>query len=423
MSVPKKTRSDSAQLAATIGLLILLPVLAWREGRAGYASLLSFRGAQDHDLALVDRSVALNPADAESLYFRAVLLEAGGDVSAANSGYARAVSIRPDDYVLWLNLARARELDGDTEGALAAAQEAVPLAPSYAQPHWQLGNLLVRVGQRDEGFKELRQAGSANPVFLPAIVEMAWQLSHGDVALVKQLIQPINPKDYQALAESFRKHGKAEESIVMFGSAGVESQPLRQQYLNQLISAKQFKEAYALWLQGRPADSAGGLGVIIDPGFEQESNLDEPGFGWRNASKSTSLSLSLDPDNPKTGRSSLLAEFKGDAGSGIISQLVMVGPGVHYQLSFAARADQVVSGGLPGVTVTDGGDNAVLGQPVVLPQQADNWQHYTIDFKTKPNTQTIQIALRRDGCNSPCPIFGRVWLDDFSLKVVSEARP
>ena len=68
------------------------------------------------------------------------------------------------------------------------------------------------------------------------------------------------------------------------------------------MSAKRFKEAYALWLQEHSANSAnsnGGPNVIIDPGFEQESNLDEPGFGWRTAGKAPSLSLSLEPANPK----------------------------------------------------------------------------------------------------------------------------
>lgn len=219
----------------------------------------------------------------------------------------------------------------------------------------------------------------------------------------------------------------------MLGAAGAESRILREQYLNELISSKQFKEAYALWSQEGSSSSAnspnsanspispGGLGVIIDPSFEQERNQDEPGFGWRTENQASSLSLSLDPSNPKEGNSSLRVEFKGasDPAQRIVSQLVLLEPRTHYQIGFAARTDNLVSGGLPIVTVTDASDNVVLGQPVRLPQKADNWQHYAIDFNSKEATAAIQISLQRERCtNSPCPIFGRMWLDDFSLKAI-----
>ena len=425
MPAPPKMFNHTAQIAATVGLLVLLPLLTWHAGHAGYASLLSIYGAKNNQLAAADAAVSLSPADSEGHYIRAALLEANDDMSAALAEYTQAVVLRPDDYVLWLSLARARELNGDMPGALAAARQAVPLAPFYAQPHWQLGNLLVRAGQRDEGFKELRLAGAGNPTLLPGIVELAWQLSGGDAQAVKEAIQPQAPAAYKALAENFRRHGRVEDAIAMFSAAGAESQLVREQYLNELISAKRFKEAYALWSQEHSANSAsstGGPGVIIDPGFEQESNLDEPGFGWRTESKSQTLSLSLDPSNPKEGNSSLRVEFKGDSDPGqrIISQLVLVEPGTHYQLHFSARTENVLSGGLPGIIVTDAGGNDVLGQPVLLPLQANNWQDYIIDFTSKETTTTIQVSLQRDHCSKdPCPIFGRLWLDNFSLKVVS----
>ncbi len=419
-TLPKKLNL-TAQIAATGGLLVLFPLLIWHAGHAGYASLLSTYAARVNQIAPANAAVNSAPGDPEGHYLRGAILEANDDLTGAIAEYDLAASLRPDDYVPWLTLAHARELSGDKAGALAAARQAVPLAPFYAQPHWQLGNILVRAGQRDEGFKELRLAGASNPILLPGIVELAWQLYGSDAHLVKQAIQPQSPEAYRVLAESFRKHGKTEDAIAMLSASGGDAEAVRarEQYLNELISTKRFKEAYALWSQGRSSNSSGGLGVIIDSGFEQESNLDRPGFGWRVENKSPSLSFSLDPANPKEGHSSLRIEFKGDSDPGqkIVSQLVLLEPRTHYQLEFAARTENLVSGGLPSITVTDASDNVTLGRPVLLPQQADNWQHYAIDFNSKEATTAIHISLQRERCsNSPCPIFGRLWLDSFSLQ-------
>lgn len=421
-----KTFNHTAQLTAG-GLLLLFPLLIWHAGHAGYASLLSASAARANRIEAANAAVNFAPGDPETHYLRGAIFETGQNLTAAIAEYETAASLRPDDYVLWLTLARGRELDGDMPGALAAARQALPLAPFYAQPHWQLGNLLVRAGQRDEGFKELRLAGASNPILLPGIVELAWRLSAGDVEFVKQSMQPQSPGTYKALAENFKKHDQIEAAIAMLGAAGAESQMVREQYLNELISSKRFNEAYALWSQEAAGNSANspnshdGLGVIIDPSFEEESNLDGPGFGWRTENQASSLSLSLDSSNPKEGNSSLRVEFKGvsDPGQRIVSQLVLIEPRRHYRIEFAARTDNLVSGGLPIVTVTDASDNVVLGQPVLLPQKADNWQHYAIDFNSKEATAAIQISLQRGRCsNSACPIFGRMWLDGFSLKAI-----
>jgi hypothetical protein len=400
------------------GLCLILLLLIWYSGRAGFASLLASYAARVNQIAPANAAVHLNPSDPETHYTRGAVLEAADDFAGAISEYRTATMLRPDDHALWISLARVQELDGDIAGALSSARRALPLSPSYAQPHWQLGNLLVRAGELDEGFKELRLAEASNPVLLAGIVELAWQLHPGDVQFVKQAMQPQTPETYLALAENFRKHGRVEDAILMFSQTGVESLPVREQYLNELISAKRFKDAYALRSLGRSVNSIGGLGVITDPGFEQESNLEEPGFGWHAEKKAPSLSLAMDPADPQEGHSSLRVQFQGDSdpGQSIISQLVLLEPRTRYRLRFAARSENVVSGGLPSITVTDASDQVVLGHVVLLPQ-ADSWQDYVIDFNSREATTAIRISLGRERCsNSPCPIFGRMWLDDFLLK-------
>src|SRR5207249_1656978 len=96
---------------------------------------------------------------------------------------------------------------------IAAARQATELAPYYAQPHWQLGNLLVRAGRAEEGFRELRLAGASNPDLLPPSIDLAWQLSPGKIQFVMQAIQPDSPAAYLAVAEYLKKHGQVADVI------------------------------------------------------------------------------------------------------------------------------------------------------------------------------------------------------------------
>ena len=404
-----------ARAAGSVGLLVILLLLTWNVGRAGLASLLTTYGAQSSQIAPATAAVRLGVSNPDAHYVRATILEPT-DLPGAIAEYQQAALARPDDYVLWLSLARASELNGDTAGAVAAARQAVPLAPAYAEPHYQLGNILLRAGQRDEAFKELRLAGVSNPTLMSGIIDLAWRVSGGDVQFVIRAIEPGTPATYQALGQYFRQRQEVGAAIAMYVAAGSTSESDRRSYLAELIAAKRFKDAASLWKVGRQEGAAPGL--MTDPGFEQESNLKDPGFGWRLGEKDTGFHLSLDTNNPRQGRSSLKIEFNGDSytSSPVISQLVLVDSGAHYQLRFAVRSEAIVSGGLPLVIVTDAGDSKVLGQSDKFPT-TDGWHEYTIDFDSGPSTSAVQIALQRQACSkSPCPIFGRLWLDNFLLQ-------
>jgi hypothetical protein len=416
--ITKKTPRPVVRLIASGGLLVAFLFLIWMAGRAGLASFRTANAAKANLIAAADAAVNLSPGDPEAHFVRGALLEANNDLPAAIGEYKTAVSLRPDDYVLWLSLARASELSGDSAGAIAARQ-AVPLAPYYAQPHWQLGNILLRAGQKDEGFRELGVAGESNPALMPAIIDLAWQMSHGDVQFVIRALRPQRPESCQALAHYFRKKNEIESAIAMYIAAGSVAEQERRAYLAELISGKHFKEAYSLWGFGRPGVSKDPIDVMSDPGFEQEQSLDEPGFGWRSEKKTPSVALSLDSAGPKDGRSSLRVEFNGDSDSStpIISQFVLIDPKRRYQLRFSYRSERIVSGGAPTVMVFDAHDNKTLGQSDTFPATTEGWRDTTIDFVSGESAGAVHIALQRNRCaSSPCPIFGRFWLDSFSLQ-------
>jgi hypothetical protein len=402
--------------AGSVGLLVILLLLTWNTARTGLAGLLSTYAAQNSQIVPANTAVTLSAGSPDAHYVRAAILEAS-DLVGAIAEYRQATLARPDDYVLWLSLARACELNGDTAAAIAAARQAVPLAPDYSEPHYQLGNILLRAGQRDEAFKELRLAGGSNPTLMPGIIDLAWRVSGGDVQFVTRAMAPGTPQAYQALGQYFRQRKEAGAAIAMYAAAGNAAEADRKSYVKDLIAAKRFKDAANLWAVGHQPPAAPGL--MIDPGFEQERDLDEPGFAWHLGEKRQGFRLSLDTSDPREGRSSLKVEFNGDSdpSSPVISQLVLIEPGAHYQLRFVVRSESIVSGGPPLLAVMDADDNRVLSRSDQFPRATDGWREYTIDFASGPSASAVEISLQRQPCDkSPCPIFGRLWLDRFSLQ-------
>ena len=379
------------------------------------ASVLSRYALANNQVPSADAAVRLSRDNPEVRLTRAALLEANDNQAAAVAEYEEATAMRPDDYVLWLAVARANEISGDSSRAIAAAREAVKLAPYYAEPHWQLGNILVRAGQ-SEGFRELNVAAQSNPTLMPGVIDLAWHLLKGNAKAVEDAIQPQSPASYRALGRCFRQHEQVDEAITMFKAAGVDAQADIQAFVGELIAKKKYNQAFSLWsLRHGPSAPEN----INDAGFEREGDLTEAGFNWRSANpQPRTCTFTLDSVNPREGKLSLRVDFTGDSEptTPVISQLVLVQPLTRYRLQFSTKSENLVSAGLPIVVVIDSNTGIVLAKSDQFARTASQWQDYTVDFTSGSSTTTIQIGLQREGCTSPCPIFGRVWLDAFWLR-------
>ncbi|MFN2578956.1 MAG: tetratricopeptide repeat protein [Pyrinomonadaceae bacterium] len=388
--------------------------------RPGVGALLIAPADQSSNVTSVDAAIKFSPGDPEPHLLRGEILETQNDFMGATGEYEQAVRLRPDDYVLWITLARARELYGDRQAAIAAGRNAIPLAPHYAQPHWQLGNLLVRAGEFEEGFNELRAATASNSTFLSSTIDLAWQLSGGDPKFVERMIQPKSAETFNAVADHFRRHGEIDEAVLLLEAAGNDqsTDQVRRQFVSELIKLRSFKKAFELWCGVRGKRIAE-LGAIDDGGFENETDLQSPGFGWRAENTASTLVRTLDASTPQRGTSSLRIEFNGESEptSPIISQLVKTDAQTHYQLSFAFRSEDLISGGLPKLLVIDGRSDGVIAETAPLLKNSDGWRDLTVNFVSGSSDSAVKIVLVRESCSKmPCPIFGRLWLDSFALR-------
>jgi tetratricopeptide (TPR) repeat protein len=415
MSLPRSLRIGLAIIVAVV--CVWGSVKAWQTGAS---RLLTHHGRTARLQVQTELAINKTPSDPEAHSGRAFVLLNSGRLADALPEYERTVALRPRDYFLWLELGRARDMNNDEQGALAALEQSVRLAPVYAQPRWQLGNVLFRAGRVEEAFREMRRAALSDVTLLPNFIDLAWGATDGDAFEVEQIVQPQRASWRIALMKYFIKRGEISRAIGQFRIAGGISLEDRQALLKDLLAAKRYKEAYEVWLT-IAGEIEGGSFLIRDGSFESPISRDDLGFGWQPARDTQTLRVSLDSNNPHSDEQSLRLDFNGDSNpsQSLLTQLVLIEPNMRYRLSFAVRTEELVTGGLPLITVSDASSkgNQTLGQSSPFKQSSTEWQEYTVDFATGNETSAVVISLHRQNCSrDPCPIFGRLWLDDFVLR-------
>lgn len=408
---------------ALIGLLVCGWGM-WTSGRAGASREESEHARKARSVEAAQEAVRLSPGDPIAFAVRAEAWAKRNTISESVKDFKTAVTLRPEDYLLWLRLGYARERLEDREGALAAYQQAVRLAPYYGQPRWYAGNMLLDLGRKDEAFVELSRAAASNPDLSGLVFDLAWTAYNGDGAAVERAIRPQTAPARLALARFFVAQGRAGEAMQLFRTAGPVAPEEQRALVEAFLAGKLFPEAYAVWAEGRisPANASnGGVARIFDGGFEQEIILNDPGFGWDVNNSSQQVHFAMDWSEPHSGAQSLRLDWAGNSDPQVmvIKQLVLVEPHTRYRLHFAARTRELLSVSLPIVSVSDANDDkqSALAQSPALPRATTPWQDYSLEFTTAEKTSAVLIGVRREACNTyPCSILGNLWLDDFVLQ-------
>jgi tetratricopeptide (TPR) repeat protein len=404
------------------GLTSLLCLWAiWQAARIGIARTAADSAQVKMQTSAADLAVRLSPADAETHYARGDVFERSQDYSHAKAEFEQAATLRPRDYYLWLVLGVTRDADQDQEGALRALRQSALLAPSYAKPRWQLGNLLLRMGDLDQAFVELRKAARVDPSTLPVTIDLAWGLSQHDPQKTAALVSPETDSIRLELALFFAKHNEGAAAARQFLSTKEISEAKSEALLDELLRAKLFKDAYQVWARMRDVPATNSGETFFDGGFEGWLAAGQAGFGWQITPSVANVEMSVDTSEHQSGGRSLRLEFRGNSnpGSPLLTQLVLVKPQSHYAINFAALSKDFISAAAPIVTVSDASDPkaAPLAQSPPLMADKSGWRQFTLDLTTGASTHAIVVSVARQTCaNDPCPAFGFVWLDSFSIQ-------
>ena len=140
-------------------------------------------------------------------------------VTRALGEYEKAAALAPNDYLVWLEAGRARAALGDREGGIAMLRRSVELAPNYAQPRWHLGNALLRSGDAEAAFAELRLAADADSTLRPQVFNLAWQVYAPDMARVIDVVGKT-PEARAQLVGVLTARQRFDDALAVWGSIG-----------------------------------------------------------------------------------------------------------------------------------------------------------------------------------------------------------
>lgn len=444
-STPDQLKIVDLERAPLLRVLLVVPVVlalvgSWYATRwyvgdfvAEYAPQIADENVSEEELAAArlrtaETAMRLAPADPWTHWVVAGLKKNSLDpreFEDAIRHFEEAVRLSPNDYRFWISLGRAREQAGDSAGGEKALRRAVELAPSYADPRWHLGNLLLRAGRGEEAFKELRRAAEADPKLRPQIFNAAWVVFGEDVDAINRAAGGSAAARAE-LAVYVAGRGRFDEALRLWASLTPEEKKQQRAsgegVVDALLSAKRYRSALEVGrdLGGAEAPRAG-VGAISNPGFEEDINAaGARTFEWKVRSV-PQATIGFDQATKHGGARSLRVTFKSPSTLAFsnISQTVVVEPGQAYRLEFYVRTQDLKSGGTPLLEVVDGADGkTVLASTPALANGTRDWEAQAVDFKVPDGSEAILIRVRREACHGDavCPIFGLVWYDDFNLQ-------
>jgi hypothetical protein len=408
-------------LLALVGLFLCYRLIS-DSARAGASGILTVTSFIQSTVGPADMAVRLAPGDPEAHYTRGLELVNAERVEESLDELRQATRLRPHHYYQWLDLGVTLDRVGDQAGALAALRESVHLAPRFAQPRWQLGNLLFEQRQYPEAFAELRLATRSNPNLFEQTLELAWIAANGEVATFQEFTQPDSKRSLFYMARFLAIKGQWMEAAKSAAAAGDPDDELDKSLLHQtterLIAAHQFSEAFRAWSATHKASKSNENG-LMNGDFTEPIVQDDLGFGWQLPSQ-PNVSAAIDLNGPASGTRSLVLQFTGDTNpkSALVQQLIILRGGSRYSLRFVLKTQELVSGGPPVVAVTDisGDSPKILAQSPPVSPGTSQWETSEVQFSTGDQTAAVLLTIQRAPCaENTCPIFGRMWLSEFHL--------
>ena len=397
---------------------VLCLIGGWYFAKWNFTNAVSVR-ADTKDIA--DLAVALAPGDPQTHYAAAVVYEKTfdpDDLTRSLGEYETVAALSPNNYISWLALGKARERNGDAAGADGAFLRALELAPNYADVQWAYGNLLIRRGRTDEGLFKICTVAAVKPEYAGPAVVTAMMLLDGDVAKVCS-VPGRTPAMNAALAAYELSNKRFDEAVAVWDIIPADEKRINfhdagDAIAGRLVEARQFRlaahVAKDIWDGDGPA-----TGSVLNGGFESPIKLkDARLFDWQ-IGPGDEPQIGLNEEEKHSGGYSLFMKFNTMQAAEFryFSQTVAVEPGKPYSLEGFYRAE--LKGALAW-EIADAADGKSLAKGSSINGSTD-WASFRVNFTVPADSDGVIIRLVRDGCTSTvCPITGKVWFDDFTLR-------
>lgn len=407
-------------VAATI-LLSVCALLVYGAVTNFTISVLTDERATVNHATLVE-AVAIFPESARLRTRLAASANAERDFATADTQAARALELAPRNYSFRLLMAGIKESRGEVTAAEEQLHEAVRLAPHKSEPHWQLANLLLRVGRLNAAVAEFRAAAAMNPRLLPVTLNILWRVTNQNLEAVDS-VTAGDSKSRMAFAAFLLKQSRPLDAARIFRNVDYGAR-------HALVESREFIKAMAdvdtqlareLWID-LVSGSSDERPLIWNGGFEIEGTKEYSQYDWL-LDRSEYARIRVMANVAHSGSRALRIEFLGREMTRLTSeirQIVALRPGGRYRLTCYAKSENLLTSEAPRLAVTTKGAPAWIAQSEPLVALQTGWQQLAVEF-TAPmlaagSQPAFDVAVRRKPKFSyDEPTSGVVWFDDFAL--------
>jgi tetratricopeptide (TPR) repeat protein len=424
--------SSSAQRGALVLAAFLMAALlsyfSVRNARADHFAGLPTRQA-------LERATELEPGDARNWYLLGRYWQFNledSDAQKAAVAYKTAVSVDPRSTVSWLGLGSAYESAGDLARAREAFLQAKKTYPLSAEVAWHYGNFLLRLGELEPAFAEMRRAVESDPKRGAEAFSRAFR-AEPDVDRILNRALPPNRDVYVDVIWDQITDGQTGIALQVWDRlvAIHPRLPLRDVFplIGALRNSKRIADARRVWDQAvivaGMADLQGPPGSVLwDGGFE--SGIAGGGYSWLFPEGLQNVQISIDARETHSGDHSLRLTFDGKSivSSMDVCHYVPVSPATSYRFSAWVKTSAVTTD--QGVRFELRSQGAQDISVAVTPELhgSEPWTHIEIPWSSGKDVQEVQVCLVRflsDQLENK--IKGTTWVDDVALVPDSAEHP
>src|SRR5467141_596338 len=329
---------------AAFALAITLSYSSIRNARAvHFAGLQTFEG--------IEHAAHLEPDNARNWYLLGRYCQYNleePDAARAIRSYLSALSLNPVSSEIWLDLASAYESEANVVAARDAFLHAKNVYSLSAEVSWRYGKFLLRQGELEPAFTEMRHAVEADPKRAAEAFSRSLRAGSSIETTLDRVLPPIS-EAYLDVIWDQSKDGHTLNALKVWERLASlhprfslqDSFPL----VDALMGERRIAEARRVWDQAvlfaGLVDLQGPQGSVLwDGGFE--SNVTGYGFSWLFLEGSRDVQIGVDTQEKHSGNRSVRLIFDGKSNINFagVCHYVPVQPSTSYRFSawFRTRA-------------------------------------------------------------------------------------
>jgi len=354
------------------------------------------------------------------------------DPALAISNFRRALSLNPRYADAWLDLGTVYESEGDFSAARDAYLQARNAYLISATVAWRYGNFLLRQGEVQQAFAEIRRAVYADPKRSAEAFSRCWRVDPN----VESVLENVIPPDRAAYLDVIRELAAADQlaAALTVWQRLVSLHPRVSPadvifFADFLIQKGHFDDAYRIWKDAfQLSDVATGDppgSVLWDGGFE--SNVRGGGFAWTFPAPSPGVQTVLDRRQKHTGKQSLRLFFDGKHNTNYegVCTNAEVQPETTYRFSAWVRTQALTSDEGVRFRLSGFSDSRPSGSTDSQDSRGtQSWTRVEMPWTSGKDVRRARVCvLRYLSRGLDARIQGTAWIDDISLVPVGSPNP